>query len=48
MGGQVMTLWMGQDGVDYAFQGDYARMWDDSLACIAEVCDHNPELDVAL
>jgi sugar phosphate isomerase/epimerase len=48
MGGQVMTLWMGQDGVDYAFQGDYARMWDDSLACIAEVCDHNPALDVAL
>ena len=48
MGGQVMTLWMGQDGVDYAFQGDYARMWEDSLACIAEVCDHNPDLDVAL
>ena len=48
MGGQVMTLWMGQDGVDYAFQGDYARMWDDSLDCIAQVCDHNPDLDVAL
>lgn len=48
MGGQVMTLWMGQDGVDYAFQGDYGRMWDDSLACIAEVCDHNRALDIAL
>ena len=48
MGGRVMTLWMGQDGVDYAFQGDYARMWQDSLACLAQVCDHNRDLDIAL
>jgi len=48
MGGQVMTLWMGQDGVDYAFQGDYDRMWQDSLECLAAVCDHNPDLDIAL
>lgn len=48
MGGRVMTLWMGQDGVDYAFQGNYARMWDDSLECLAQVCDHNPALDVSL
>lgn len=48
MGGRVMTLWMGQDGVDYAFQGDYARMWEDSLECLALVCDHNPDLDIAL
>lgn len=48
MGGRVMTLWLGQDGVDYAFQGDYGRMWQDSLACLAEVCDHNKGLDIAL
>lgn len=48
MGGKVMTLWMGQDGVDYAFQGSYARMWDDSLECLARVCDHNRDLDLAL
>ena len=48
MGGRVMTLWLGQDGVDYAFQGDYGRMWQDSLACLAEVCDHNRGLDIAL
>ena len=48
MGGQVMTLWLGQDGVDYAFQGDYGRMWQDSLDCLAEVCDHNRGLDIAL
>jgi xylose isomerase len=48
MGGTTMTVWVGQDGVDYSFQGDYARMWDDTVAAIAEVADHNPELDIAI
>jgi sugar phosphate isomerase/epimerase len=48
MGGQVMTLWMGQDGFDYSFQGDYARMWEDTLVAIAAVADHNPRIDIAL
>ena len=48
LGGRVMTLWMGQDGFDYSFQGDYARMWEDTLAAIAEVADHNPAIDIAL
>ena len=48
MGGQLMTLWMGQDGFDYAFQADYGRMWDDTVAAIAEVADHNPAIDIAI
>jgi sugar phosphate isomerase/epimerase len=48
MGGTVMTLWMGQDGFDYSFQGDYGRMWDDTLAAVAEVADHDPAMDIAL
>jgi xylose isomerase len=48
MGGSQMTLWMGQDGFDYSFQGDYARMWDDTVAAIAEVADHNPAMDIAV
>ena len=48
MGGRLMTLWMGQDGVDYAFQGDYGRMWDDTVAALAEVADHNPDLDISV
>lgn len=48
MGGKVMTLWLGQDGVDYSFQGDYARMWEDTVAAIAEVADHNPALDISV
>jgi xylose isomerase len=48
MGGTVMTLWMGQDGVDYAFQGDYSAMWDATLRALEAVCDHNPALDISL
>lgn len=48
MGGRVMTVWVGQDGVDYSFQADYGRMWDDTVAALAEVADHNPALDIAV
>lgn len=48
MGGGLMTLWMGQDGVDYPFQADYARMWDDTIAALAEVAAHNPAVDIAV
>lgn len=48
MGGGVMTLWMGQDGFDYVFQGDYAKMWDDTVAAMREVADHNPAIDIAI
>lgn len=48
MGGRLMTLWLGQDGFDYSFQADYARMWDDSIAAIAEIADHNPGIDIAI
>ncbi|MBU9696583.1 sugar phosphate isomerase/epimerase [Rhodobacteraceae bacterium HSP-20] len=48
MGGTVMTVWLGQDGFDYSFQGDYDRMWDDTLAALAEICDHNPALDISI
>ena len=37
MGGSLMTLWMGQDGVDYSFQGDYGRMWDDTIASLTRL-----------
>ena len=43
-----MTLWMGQDGFDYSFQMDYARSWDATLDAMAEVADHNRDVDIAL
>lgn len=48
MGAALMTLWMGQDGFDYAFQGDYRRMWDDTISALRDVCDHDPACDIAI
>lgn len=48
MGGKLMTLWMGQDGFDYSFQMHYAQAWDHTLVAMAEVADHNPDIDIAL
>jgi xylose isomerase len=48
MGGRLMTLWLGQDGFDYSFQMDYRRAWDDTVAALAEVCDHDPSIAVSL
>jgi xylose isomerase len=48
MGGGVMTLWSGQDGVDYSFQADYGRLWGDTVSALAEVAAHDPALSVAV
>ncbi len=48
MGGRIMTLWMGQDGFDYAMQGDYRAMWDNTIAALRKVADHNPDIDIAI
>lgn len=48
MDGNLMTLWMGQDGFDYSFQLDYARAWDNTIEALAVVCDHNPDVDISL
>jgi xylose isomerase len=48
LGGSLMTLWMGQDGFDYSFQADYARLWDETLDAISEVADHVPTCEVSI
>jgi|GEM_PF-26049 len=44
----MMTLWMGQDGFDYAFQLDYARAWEMEIAGIREAADHNPGVMISI
>ena len=39
---------MGQDGWDYSFQGDYAAMWDNTIAALDAVAKHNPDIDIAI
>ena len=48
MGGNLMTLWMGQDGFDYSFQMDYKRAWGDTIEAMIEVADHKPAINIAL
>lgn len=47
-GGTLMTLWLGQDGFDYAFQCDYGELWDLEIAGIREVVQHNPGIDISI
>ncbi len=43
-----VSLWLGQDGFDYAFQTDYRAQWATLADSLKEVCDHAGELPVAL
>ena len=47
-GGNLMTLWLGQDGFDYPFQADYLKMWDHTVAALKEICAHNPQIDISI
>lgn len=40
LGGSVLTVWLGFDGFDYAFQVDYEKKWDIIIASFQEVCDY--------
>ena len=47
-GAKLMTLWLGQDGFDYAFQADYSTLWQHEIDGIREVCAHDPECQISL
>jgi xylose isomerase len=48
LGGNMMTLWMGQDGIDYSFQADYNYLWDSTIEAMIEVADHNQNVNIGL
>ena len=47
-GASLMTLWLGQDGFDYAFQADYAVMWEHEIEAIRKVAAHDPDCQISL
>lgn len=47
-GSNLMTIWLGQDGFDYSFQADYARMWQDEVDAIREVADHDRDCAISI
>lgn len=48
MDAPMMTLWLGQDGFDYAFQCDYRKLWADEVEGIAEVAAHDPDCLISI
>ncbi|RRI07111.1 hypothetical protein EH240_03170 [Mesorhizobium tamadayense] len=47
-GANLMTLWLGQDGFDYAFQADYETLWQHEIDGIREVSMHDPDCAISL
>ncbi len=48
MGAQGISLWLGQDGFDYAFQTDYRAQWQHLVDSLKEICDAADGMPVAL
>lgn len=48
LGGNLVSLWPGQDGYDYLFQADYIQERDWFAEGIREVCRYRPEVRVSL
>ena len=47
-GGDMLTLWLGQDGVDHPFQADYGKLWDMEVDGIAQIAAHDPKCQIAI
>jgi xylose isomerase len=47
-GSGLMTIWLGQDGFDYAFQTDYAKVWQYEVDGIREVCEHDSDCLISI
>ncbi|MFH1880073.1 MAG: TIM barrel protein [Bacillota bacterium] len=43
-----VSLWLGQDGFDYAFQTDYRAQWKCLVNSLKELCDYAEGMPVAL
>ena len=48
IGSDLMTIWLGQDGFDYAFQVDYKTVWQHEIDGIREVCDHDSDCKISI
>ena len=47
-GATMLTLWLGQDGVDHPFETDYASMWAWEVEGVRAVAEHDPELPISI
>jgi xylose isomerase len=47
-GGDLMTLWLGEDGFDYPFEADYGALWSFVEEGLAKVAAHAPTIDISI
>lgn len=47
-GCNLVDVWLGQDGYDYAFQADYLKAWEWIGECLRECADHNPKVTIGM
>lgn len=47
-GGELMTIWLGQDGFDYSFAMDYGEAWALEVEGLREVADFAPRISVSV
>lgn len=47
-GGDLLTIWLGQDGWEYPFHVDYDAMWEAETEAIREIADHNPRIKISI
>ncbi len=45
---EVIDLWFGQDGYDYPFQADYAKVWDQIIEGVIECAEHLPQVKIVI
>lgn len=48
LGGKVVTLWLENDGFDYAFQINYENCWDLIVSGIQEIADYAPDIKISI
>ncbi|MFD0673524.1 sugar phosphate isomerase/epimerase family protein [Cohnella sp. GCM10027633] len=48
LGGNLISLWPGQDGYDYLFQADYIQERDWFAEGVKEVCKYRPDVKISL
>lgn len=48
LGGEVVSLWPGQDGYDYHFQADYIKERDWFVEGVKECCLHRKDIKISI
>lgn len=45
---QVLTVWLGYDGFDYAFQVDYEKQWNAIIESFREIADYAKDIKISI